>query len=99
MRKLCFTTTNGDKYRGEPASADGQMESMAGVLTMGHKSNRYLQYQIKEVPPMGREFCKYSFDYSKKPMYDTVYNAQVKDRLREVGTSGSIVTADLPSTT
>jgi len=97
LRKLCFQSSTGHAHRGLPAARDGQMESMEAVLTMGHKSNKYLSYQLKEVPNFGRQHCGYSESFCRKPLSDTEFNGQMRERLNELGSSGTIVTADLPS--
>mmetsp|Transcript_71094 Transcript_71094/g.230042 ORF Transcript_71094/g.230042 Transcript_71094/m.230042 type:complete len:232 (-) Transcript_71094:120-815(-) len=98
FRKLFFQTTYGGDMRGQSLAPEGQMESMEAVLTMGHKSNKYLNYQMKRVPNFSKEFCGYSSDYSHKPNGDNHFNSHLRERLRETGSSGSLITADLPFT-
>lgn len=98
LRTLCFQSSTGHAFRGRPASRGGQMESMEAVLTMGHKPNKYLSYQLQEVPNFGRQHCGYSESFSRKPLADTEFNAKMRERLNELGSSGTIVSAALPST-
>jgi len=98
LRKLCFQSSTSHAFRGLPAAKDGQMESMEAVLTMGHKSNKYLGHQTKEVPNFGRQHCEYSEAFCRKPVTDSELNSQMRELFIEMGSSGTIVTADLPST-
>uniref|UniRef100_A0A7S1QJN6 Uncharacterized protein n=1 Tax=Alexandrium catenella TaxID=2925 RepID=A0A7S1QJN6_ALECA len=96
IKRLCFMTTASGDFRGQPLTPDGQMENMEGVLTMGHKTNKYMSYPLKRVPNFGRDFCNYSFDFRKKPFGDNALNHHTCQQLREYGTAGNIVTAKLP---
>lgn len=96
IKRLCFQTTTRDDFRGRPLAPEGACESLEGVLTMGHKSNKYMSYPLKRVPNFGRDFCNYSLDFRKKPFGDNALNNSTCSELREYGTTGNIVTAKLP---
>lgn len=74
------------------------MENMGGVLHMGQKTSKYMEYPVRQAPHFGREACQYSKDFARKPEGDFVLNNEVGEQLREKGTNGSTVIVSQSST-
>lgn len=76
-KKLNFKTTSGTEHAGRVLEKTGRLENMGSVYHIGQKSSKYMAYQLKRAPLLGREQCAYSSDFCKKPEGDSTVNNQM----------------------
>lgn len=73
LERLCYTTTTGTQFAGRNLDADGRTENMGAILLIGQqRTNKYLNFQLKQAPLLDRSSCHYTRAFSRPPSAGTL---------------------------
>jgi len=97
VKKLFFQTTSGDVHSGQTQRIADRAESFGDILNMGQKDSKYMRYQGRKAPLVDRGACKYTQDFTPKPLGDHACNRELAITFRGPSKHGAPCAFDATS--
>eukprot|EP00931_Biecheleriopsis_adriatica_P124101 TRINITY_DN991_c0_g1_i1.p1 TRINITY_DN991_c0_g1~~TRINITY_DN991_c0_g1_i1.p1 ORF type:complete len:251 (+),score=46.47 TRINITY_DN991_c0_g1_i1:67-753(+) len=77
LHRLTYRTTSGTAFSGRQIAREDRPESYEEVLAVGHRTTKYMGYPLKLAPLLDRTACKYSQEFDRKPLGDSIGNNEM----------------------
>lgn len=94
LHKLYYQTSSKTAFKGQSLSEEERAENFDAIHKMGQKNTKYMQYQIKKAPLVDRTACKYTQEFSAKPLGDHQFNKELaltfRGSTRVYGAAGNV---------
>lgn len=88
IKKLYWRTTNQQSFEGRQLGERDKNECMDQVHKVGERNTKYLEYQEKRAPLIGRSSCTYTAEYIPKPADDSWQNREFAKGLQGASSHG-----------
>mmetsp|Transcript_99621 Transcript_99621/g.257426 ORF Transcript_99621/g.257426 Transcript_99621/m.257426 type:complete len:279 (+) Transcript_99621:338-1174(+) len=85
LHRLYWATTNERHIAVRPPTEADQNETYSEVHNIGRRPTKYLAFQKREAPLLGRSACSHTSEYMAKPAIDYEYNAAKAELLKTRG--------------
>lgn len=82
LQNLYFKTHAKGEYTWRTQKEEDRAENFDAIHKMGQKNTKYMKYQIKQAQLLDRTACKYTREFTAKPLGDCTCNKELADTFR-----------------